>query len=282
MKDKIWDIEKSCYIEEHEESEQFLKFLYTTFCGRVLLKFVYSQRWFSKLVGIYLKSSLSLKKLYRFSKKHHIDNIKQYKSFNDYFIRKENSDFSTKCSKLVSPCQGKLSIYPIDKDLHLEVKDSIYTLNQLIDDEIDLSIYKGGYAFVFRLSQHDYHRYHFIDDGKITYNKKIKGCLHTVRPIASGLQVFHRNSREVTCLDTDNFGKVIQIEVGAMLVGKINNHDLDVFKKGQEKGYFEYGGSTVILLLPANSITLNKDIELHIQDEIKVTVGKGLADVKKN
>lgn len=114
--------------------------------------------------------------------------------------------------------------------------------------------FDGGLCLVFRLCVDNYHRYHYFDDGSKGRNVFIPGRFHTVRPIAlRNLPVFTENSREYTVMDTVHFGRAVQMEVGAMLVGKIsNNHEEHEFKRGEEKGCFLYGGSTVILLLKRN------------------------------
>ena len=89
-------------------------------------------------------------------------------------------------------------------------------------------------------------------------------------------------------LKTRNFGTMIQIEVGALLVGKIQNHPVTEFKKGDEKGYFELGGSTIILLTQSN-IAVDEDIlensrkgietKVHYSERIGV---KSAETAKKN
>ena len=89
----------------------------------------------------------------------------------------------------------------------------------------------------------------------------IKGKLNTVQPITYDKNVFHTNSREYTTLYTENFGEIIEVEVGALLVGKItNNKSITNFNKGDEKGYFEFGGSTIILFVKKEKIVIDKDI----------------------
>ena len=107
-----------------------------------------------------------------------------------------------------------------------------------------------------------YHRYCYMDSGSKGENRFIPGELHTVRPVAlETLPVFVRNCREYTCMNTDHFGTAVQIEVGAMLVGKIkNHHGAATFRRGQEKGMFLYGGSTIVLLLEKNRVQLREDI----------------------
>ena len=111
--------------------------------------------------------------------------------------------------------------------------------------------FRGGYCFVFRLGVEDYHRYFYIDDGVKGENVFIPGKLHTVQPAAlEKRRVFAENCREYTAIRTAHFGCVVQAEVGAMMVGRIVNRDgAGTCKRGQEKGRFEFGGSTVVLFV---------------------------------
>lgn len=116
---------------------------------------------------------------------------------------------------------------------------------------------------IFRLCVDDYHRYCYIDNGTKTENVHINGELHTVNPIAlEKYNIYKRNSREFTMLHTENFGDVVCIEVGAMLVGRIKNRHRNAhyFAKGEEKGMFEYGGSTIVLLFEKGMISVDSDI----------------------
>lgn len=150
----------------------------------------------------------------------------------------------------ISPCDGFLSIYKIDKGLVLPVKQSMYSISSLLKNADLADKYKEGICLVIRLSPSNYHRYCYIDNGIMKLNKYIKGFLHTVRPVAlETTTVFTENSREITVLATKNFGIVTQVEVGAMLVGKIKNYKKFTYQKGEEKGMFLFGGSTIILLI---------------------------------
>ena len=100
-----------------------------------------------------------------------------------------------------------------------------------------------------------------MEDGRILETKTLPGVLHTVRPIAfRRYPVFSENAREFAVLQTANFGKVIQMEVGALFVGRIVNHPLTEFTRGQEKGKFEFGGSTVILLLQRDVAVIDGEL----------------------
>lgn len=251
---------------ETSQESKFLKFLYQTIIGRFLLKLL-SSRIVSFFVGKILDSHFSKLLISSFVRKHHI-NLEEYysdsfQSFNDFFCRKIKEelrpiDYSK--NVFISPCDGLLSAYKIKEDLILPVKQSHYTLFSLIQNEELVNKYRNGICLVFRLCVNHYHRYCYIDSGTHEKNVFIPGKLHTVRPIAlESIPVFCENSREYTTLHTNHFKDVFQMEVGAMLVGKIRNlHENYNFSKGEEKGMFLYGGSTIILLLEKDAVQISE------------------------
>ena len=163
---------------------------------------------------------------------------------------------------LISPCDSKLTVIPITKDCRFRLKQTEYTVASLLKSNRLASYYEGGYAMIFRLTVDDYHRYGYIADGRKGKNVKIPGVLHTVNPIANDyFPIYKENSREYTVLHTKEFGNLVQMEVGALLVGKIVNHHEEAnVKRGQEKGYFQFGGSTIVVLLKAGTVQIDKDI----------------------
>ena len=269
------------------EKNTSLKFLYNTFLGRIILKLIYN-RFISNIVGFFLNLRISKPLIKKYIKKYNIDmNLykeKNYTSFNDFFKRELKSINKTNNKQdFIAICDSKISVYKIDKDLILNIKNSKYTIKELIKDEVDKS-YEDGYCIIYRLEPQDYHHYIFNDDGKILSNKKINGKLHTVNPIVyDKYQVFTENKREVSILKTTNLDEIIQIEVGALCVGRINNLDIKEFKRYDEKGYFEFGGSTIIQLIKKNKITVDKEILTNTKNDIetKVTVGTVIGSVIK-
>lgn len=264
-----YDLKNDLYIKAKDNKA--LRFLYNTICGRLFLKFL-TRKFITNLYAKYMNSKFSTIKIKRFIKKNNIDMQsyvpKKYISFNDFFMRKIKDGERTISDNLIAVCDSKLSVYKIDEDSHFKIKDSIYTISELIQENKD---YK--YCLIFRLEVDDYHHYVYPDNGKVLRKKHIDGRLHTVQPIAlKKYKVFHENSREVTFLDCDNLGDVCYIEVGALMVGKIVNEPKKIFKKGEEKGHFEFGGSTVILLI-------NKD--LKINDKILQNSKKDIETIVK-
>lgn len=276
---------KTNKIEESKEyQEKQLTFLYETYIGRILLKLFIARPIFSKLRAISQKSKRSKKKIKPFIEKFNIDMTKydgNYESFNEFFTRKRKIKNDSKEDELVSIADSKLLVYNIDGNLKINVKHSIYSLEEILGEKLDVSPYKNGFCLIFRLSIDDYHRYVFPDDGKYIKRYKVKGSLHTIRPIASKYRVYSRNSREISILRTKHLGEIIQIEVGALLVGAIRNNELSEFKKLDEKGYFEYGGSTIILLLK-NNVEIDEDITKNSKNNIetKIEIGERIGKIK--
>lgn len=260
-----------------------LSFLYNTKIGRIILKPLVSTKTVSNISFFVLNSKISCLLIKPFIKKHDINmndyELKKYKSFNDFFIRKIKPGKRKIIKKediFIAPCDSKLTVYEIDSKLTFKVKNSLYDVSSLIKDEKIAKKFKGGYALVYRLSPEDYHRYYFIDDGIVLKNYKIDGFFHTVNPVVyDKFKVFKENTRECTYIKTKNFSEVLYVEVGALLVGKINNHKLLNFKKGEEKGYFMYGGSTVIILVKKDVVKIDDEIINNSKNEYETYVKLG-------
>lgn len=246
-----------------KQETRSVRFLYQTKAGRCCLK-VLVQPWVSKIAGAYLSSCLSRPLVSAYVKKNKIDLSgypqRKYRCFNDFFTRQRNTDDAdTTPSHLISPCDAYLSVYPIRDDSVYTIKHTQYRLDQLLDDPELAKHYAGGTCLIFRLTPMHYHRYCFSCRGKVAKCKRIDGKLHCVRPIAyTSIPVFTQNSREYVLIQSEQFGKVVQMEVGALLVGKIKNHPVaDAAQQGKEKGYFEFGGSTIILLLEKDRVQID-------------------------
>lgn len=260
--------------------EKIQNFLYKTVPGRIILKPLV-QPPITKLGGLILSTRLSALYVDRFIKNNRIDmsdyEERKYRSFNDFFTRTilpGKRPFDESPASLISPCDSALTVYDINESSQFHIKSSVYTAEELIGENADG--YSGGKCLVFRLAVHNYHRYCFIDSGSAGKTKKIKGVFHTVMPISEEYKVFARNSREDTLLHTDNFGDVHQIEVGALMVGKISNRIINGnFRRGEEKGMFEFGGSTIVLLLKKEAAEIRPDITENSKKGIETPVKYG-------
>lgn len=255
-------------MENIKEDSGILKFLYNTVPGRLVLKLITSPT-ISKIGGAYMDSRLSKIHIKGFIKSNGIDMSQyekaDYKCFNEFFTRKIMKDkrpVSLKKQDFISPCDGRLSAYRISDNSDFYIKKSYYSVQDLMKDSKKAPDYKGGICLVFRLCVDDYHRYGNIDNGKIIENNYIQGKLHTVRPIAlNRYPVFVQNSREYTIIETENFGTIAQIEVGALMIGKIKNHQKSGnVLRGNEKGMFLYGGSTIVVLLEKDKVEIPQQL----------------------
>ena len=196
---------------------------------------------------------------------------------------------------------GKLLAYKIDQEgqiifsgsenngesnlLPLEIKGNYYSIEKILKARCP-EFLKGGTLLVFRLSLPDYHRYIFPARGRLLRTKKIKGRLDSVRKEAAHFKAFSENKREISLLELEGMGKILHVEVGAMLVGHIHNHRANQlpfrFATGEEKGYFSLGGSTIVELLN-NKIVIDEDLfentnkGLETKLEIGERIGYGKA-----
>ena len=234
-----------------------------------------------------MDSRLSKPMIKKFVRKNEIDLNDFYSDsftcFNDCFTRKIKEGkrpLDPSSDAFIAPCDALLSAYHITEETKLDIKGSVYSIADLLENSALAERYHGGTCLVFRLCVNHYHRYIYLDGGSKEENVFLKGKLHTVRPIAlETYPIFKRNCREYTLLHTDHFGDVIQMGVGAMLVGKIkNHHGATSFARGDEKGMFLYGGSTIVVLLEKDRVNLDpRYFEATERDEeIDVRMGERL------
>lgn len=264
---------------EYNEEDKINLFLYQTKLGRILLKLIYIPI-ISKISGLYFNLKISKLSIKKFIKKNNINmdeyEQKEYHNFNDFFTRNiipEKRPINKDKNVLISPCDAKLTCYKISENNGFKIKNSIYTIEDLLQTK-EYNQYKNGYVLIFRLAVDDYHHYCYIDDGTSDDIHRIKGKLHTVRPIAlENYPVFVQNERTWQTLHTKHFNDIIQIEVGALMVGKIINLNKTKYQKGEEKGYFKFGASTIILLV--NDINIDKDILNNTKNKIETIVKMG-------
>ncbi len=263
------------------DGSRALSFLYHTAPGRACLKLVASPA-LSALCGAFLSSPLSRPLIGPFARSNGIDLAqylgRPYRSFNDFFtrpIKPELRPVEQGANAFISPCDALLSVYEITDGAVFPVKQSRFGVSELLGGDAASARFAGGLCLVFRLCVDNYHRYCFVDSGRRCGGAFIPGRLHTVRPIAlEALPVFTQNAREYTLMETENFGLVAQIEVGALLVGKIENRPgVESFRRGEEKGMFRFGGSSIVLLLEKDRVEL-KDGFIGAAGEVPVKMGQ--------
>ena len=246
----------------------------------MLLKLL-CRRFVSDLGRMYMTSRFSKKRINKLIKAENIDMTqyeqRAYSSFNDFFTRKilpGKREVNMHPNAVISPADSKLTVYDIGENSVYSIKGCDYSITELLGGDHSLSKrFLGGKCFIYRLTVDNYHRYSYPDNGREISKRFIPGILHTVNPIAtSRVDVYGKNCRELTLLDTENFGEVAYIEVGAMMVGRINNHHPESFKRGEEKGYFSFGGSTIIVLYKKDTVIPDEDIAENSKTETETAV----------
>ena len=266
------------------------EFLYGTAPGRFLLRGL-CRPWFSRLGGRVLSTRLSALAVGPFIRAHSIDMSpwagQKFRSFNDFFTRSLPPDarpVDMDPAAFVSPCDGALTVWPVTADGRFPVKGTAYTLAGLLRDEALAARFSGGLVWLFRLTPRDYHRYIWTADGTPGEAVRVPGVLHTVQPLERGQRpVYHENCREYRLLDTA-FGPLLVMEVGALLVGKIENLPVTgPVTRGQEKGSFAFGGSTVILITARDAAVPDPAVEAASAKgmETPVRLGQRVGYVKE-
>jgi phosphatidylserine decarboxylase len=283
MSVKVYDRKRGAVYDEPQYGERRLHLLYETTLGRVLLGAIFARRWYSSLNAIKDKRPSSVRKIQPLIDRFGIDMSdypeQSYKSYNSFVTRKidpAKRPIASHPDALIAVADSRVLAYSVTSDGRIPVKQSSYTIAELLRDPELAAAYSEGTCLVFRLGTEDYHRYCFADDGEVIRTKSINGVLHSVQPISSTrYQTFSENHREYSVIETANFGTVVTVEVGAILVGKIHNHDITSCRRGQEKGYFSLGGSAILFLLKPGTVTIDSDIIEHSRNQIETKVRLG-------
>lgn len=292
---KVYNRNTKSYSVEQVAGEKYLNWCYSSPVGMKFLELLIKKKFFSKVYGRFCDSSLSTKKVSSFIKDFNIDmslcqkREEEFSSFNDFFIRKLNAQarpIDNNKEILISPGDGRLTAFSnIDMKQLVQVKNLTYSLEELIGDSALAKKYEGGTCLILRLCPTDYHRFHFIDNGVCSETKDIDGSYYSVNPIALEKvpKLFCQNKRQWSILKSENFGDVIYVEVGATCVGTIVQTYCpnSQVSKGDEKGYFKFGGSTTILFFKNNTVSIDEDIleQSSLGFETQVLMGETIGKI---
>ena len=274
-------------ITEKPPGEGFLKFLYYKPFGKLALNLLVKRKFFSAWYGLLMDKPKSVKKIPEFVSSLNIDmdesqkSISEFKSFNDFFYRKLKPNARPIGDGLVSPGDGKLLAFENIEDVNtFFVKGNDFTLKQYLQNDQLTDQFKNASLVILRLAPNDYHRYHFPYSGKVSKPHIVKGDYLSVSPYALAenfTRVFCENERTYTLLETKDKGTILVSPVGATMVGSIihtyaNNTSIN---KGDEMGYFAFGGSTVVLLVDKAHFSIDKDLLENTKNNIETAVKMG-------
>jgi len=272
---------------EHPPSEALMRFLYQNPAGKRVILPIAKQKFVSDWYGKSMASPASKKRIAPFVEMYHIDMseaekaVDDYTTFNDFFYRKLKPGARKIQEGLVSPGDGKILVFKNVADVGaFFVKGEKFTLSSFLQDADLAAHYANASMVILRLAPNDYHRYHFPYAGIPEASKKIDGAYYSVSPIAledNFTKVFSENKRELCRLQTKDKGDILIIPVGATMVGSLNatyqpgTH----IEKGDEMGYFAFGGSTIVLLFDSNAFQLDHDLLENTKNNMETAVKMG-------
>lgn len=275
--------------------DAFIKFLYCSVAGQKLGGLV-TNKYFSKAYGAIQDLPISHRKVRPFIEQFNIpiadyepgsrtalDPRDSYSNFNEFFVRKfklGKRSFVHKPERMPAFAEARyVGFEAIDEKKQYPVKGNFLLAKDLIGNEQVSKIFEGGPLLIARLCPVDYHRYHYPDNGKVLDHFRVPGIFDSVNPFALKYknQIFIKNERYVSILQTENFGRLAFIEVGAICVGKIvQSHPWKKpFLRGEEKGYFLFGGSTVIVVGEKGAWKPSKDIIKNTSDGVETYLQLG-------
>ncbi|MDR0432979.1 MAG: phosphatidylserine decarboxylase, partial [Bifidobacteriaceae bacterium] len=255
-KARIYDREAGRYITEVAPSAGVLRFLYSgTRAGEAGRSFA-NRPGLSRAAMAAARLPGSARAIDGFAARHGIDlrecEETSWPNFAAFFTRRLKPSarpIDQAEDALVAPADSRLLAVPITPGLRLDIKGTQYTLPDLTGPSVPASDFEGGWCLVFRLAIEDCHRFISVDNATVTSRWRARGRLDTVGPASRDLPVLATNSRIVTMLDGANLGAFCLVAVGAMMVGSIHLSSSARHRRGQEAGYFDLGGSTLVLLL---------------------------------
>lgn len=271
---------------ENVYGEKWLDWLYHNPIGEATLWTIAKRKIVTSLYGDQMEKPASADKIVPFVKEYDVDitiaQKQNFKSFNDFFIRQlkpEARPIVSDSLAVASPADGKILAYENVSSSDFYIKGFRFNVDSFLDNTELAQKYKDGSMIVFRLAPPDYHRYHFPVSGMTSSsNIKIDGDYFSVNPLAlrKKAEIFWLNKREYGVIQTPLFGNVVMVEVGATMVGSmIQTYSGTTVKKGQEKGYFKFGGSTVVLLFEKDQIKIDADLLTNTANSLETTIKMG-------
>lgn len=274
---------------EKVPGEGYLKFLYYNPFGKLPLNLIVKRKFLTEYYGKQMNLKKSVAKIPSFIESTGIDiseakkKMEEFTSFNDFFYRELKSgarNIDENQEVITSPADGKILAFEnLEEDKKLYIKGEEFTLKEFFNSQKLSEKYKGGVFMIIRLAPVDYHRFHFPADGIISESNLIKGAYYSVstHAIKKNFKILCENKREYSILKTKNFGDIAIFEVGATMVGGIEQTYTpnSLVKKGEEKGYFYFGGSTCVLIFEKGKVTIDRDILENTRKRIETKVYMG-------
>lgn len=266
--------------------------LWSRVAHHTLLPLLAKLPFFSRIYGLLQKLRSSRKKIAPFIQTYGVDTTEfmtqDFRSFNDFFTRK----LKPACRPIlqdphvaVLPADARYLVYP--QIAEFTIKGQVFDLATFLGDPVYARRFNTGSMVIARLCPVDYHRFHFPCDGVALKPHLINGHLYSVNPIAikKRFAILSENKRVVTEIESETFGTVLFVEIGATAVGTIQQTftPKKSVHKGQEKGFFEFGGSCIVLLFEHNRIVFDADLVANTKQGLETLAhfGESLGVARK-
>ena len=267
-------------------ASRFLHWLYNTRFGRITVDPIFKQKPVSQLYGWFHNLKLSRRKIKPFVQKMGLNldeltrPIENFTSFNDFFTREidlSKRPIDQNPQVCIAPVDGKILAYEdVKPDMMFRIKRSTFNLRGFLQNETLVNKFTGGSMIVSRLCLTDYHHFHFPDSGIAGKAVAIRGKYYASGPygLKALIPFYTENYRVLTLLDSDHFGQIAMVEIGAFTVGSIQQkypagrH----LVKGDRKGFFKLGGSTIVLLFEKGRIKLDEDLLANTKNDVETYV----------
>lgn len=281
--------------QEIVPGEKWLKWLYYQPLGKLALEGLVKRKFLSQWYGKQMDAPRSKAKIADFVSELNIDmseallDMDAFNNFNDFFIRQlqpMSRPIDEDPHVIVSPADGKVLTFP-EMGIYepFFAKGQSFSLQSFLGKQELVEQYRGGTLVIIRLAPVDYHRFHFPADGIISDSTPIHGDYYSVSPYAvrQRMKIYWENKRELSILKTTEAGDILMCEVGATMVGSIYQSYTagSRVKKGQEKGWFSFGGSTNILLFEKGAVRIDPDILENTDQgyETSIRMGQRIASI---
>ncbi len=282
---QYYDRESGLLKTEKVAGEKLLVWLYNNPVGEATLWALAKRKMVSSVYGNRMDSPSSTKKIHPFIDEFDIDmstaQKQEFNSFNDFFTRKLKNNarpVDTNTTVAVSPADGKILAYANISNSNFIIKGYRFDIFSFLNNAALAQNYIDGAVVIIRLAPFDYHRFHFPISGSVSPNTRIDGDYYSVNPLALRkiTEIFCLNKREFTIITNPLFGDVVMAEVGATMVGTIiQTYTGNFAEKGKEKGYFKFGGSTVVLLFEKNKIRIDNDLLINTLNGYETMIKEG-------
>ena len=292
----FYDRYRKTLCTEKVYGDKSLRWVYGTMAGKAALHLLVKRALFSHWYGWSMDRPGTRQKIEPFIEKYELDASEfelqpdQFRNFNEFFFRKlkpEARPIDSRSGSICFPADGRhLCVPDLSRCDGLFVKGEMFDLQTLVADRELADRYRNGSLLLSRLCPTDYHRFHFPVGGVPNAARLLNGHLFSVNPIAlcQNIQILATNKRVLTQLDTKACGTVLLMEIGATCVGGIcQTFEPDVaVSKGEEKGYFRFGGSSTILIFEPGRVAFDDDLveQSALNRELYARMGDSMGTVK--